>query len=833
MSRRERRANDARGERLGRRREELDAVLPTIQAPEAFAALMDRHIDVLAGVVRAMGAKAPTVAYVRQMNDQLQCFDATWVENACRWKWRGVTPDTASEVFVTEVARRCRDRSVRALTDRGVPRAAAESAVVGQSIDALRAALKVEVMRLTGAAPEGPGVALDRLAVHVVVTANEQNLDDLTKVADQAETTLRRAVTPALREALIKTGWKNVTTENVDEALRVAVTNRAAVNLACLLVHAVADKHAIEGLAEGREPREIGLANTYYLSEAGGMETVRATLAAACWRGADGEEDVDMRFGRLVTERALAISQGDRGFAHAPTLKLMSTVDRGTSEKAFRARYVADYEQMKSYVASHDGYMVPGQKAPFVAIRMHANPTWLALDKIVTGPLKRHTHEIAAMYPEGLPKEDGDLDRIAQHLKIEGDYLRMRPLLVKARWRGVTEATVDEAISKMYLVAARTFQDPDAEPTRPRRTHDGELRIYDRADIQADSHESNEAMVRHCLAVDAGWEARTKPVAQARSPAPAAKPLSWSTPKGFDDYLTAIGVRFWNETYREGMSDEAARAHIVAAADNTLNAPPEHPARMESAALANFAAKWAVHAFQRVQTSHTFAAAMMATTTHPECADDLEVPWAAFMVHVPNGMLVVDASEYSRLLVVSYDSGAELHMVAASAPDGGAVALTAPTLAALLLDEPEAKTSIERAALVARRLITGLLFAMQAKDNRKEKVVRASRSFRDGRRHEEPEHRIVVVGHPLTVDCREAITSYVQTGRYERVTSDGGSDVRRGPPIVQVLVRGHRKQQVCGVGRLGRKTIFVESYWRGPKDAPILTKPKRIVGKPG
>jgi hypothetical protein len=37
--------------------------------------------------------------------------------------------------------------------------------------------------------------------------------------------------------------------------------------------------------------------------------------------------------------------------------------------------------------------------------------------------------------------------------------------------------------------------------------------------------------------------------------------------------------------------------------------------------------------------------------------------------------------------------------------------------------------------------------------------------------------------------------------------------------------------QVVGVGRLGRKKIWIKPFWKGKADAPILTHARRIEGQ--
>ena len=127
---------------------------------------------------------------------------------------------------------------------------------------------------------------------------------------------------------------------------------------------------------------------------------------------------------------------------------------------------------------------------------------------------------------------------------------------------------------------------------------------------------------------------------------------------------------------------------------------------------------------------------------------------------------------------------------------------------------PELESATERVVVLAQRYVLGLLIMMQSHPNfggPKERPVPPTSKRRDG----PPKHRTFMLGRPIDVDCRAAIREYVE-GR------------RRGAPSVQTLVIGHHKRQVIGVGRTGRKLIWVQPYWRGPEDAPILVRPRRI-----
>jgi hypothetical protein len=255
------------------------------------------------------------------------------------------------------------------------------------------------------------------------------------------------------------------------------------------------------------------------------------------------------------------------------------------------------------------------------------------------------------------------------------------------------------------------------------------------------------------------------------------------------------------------------------------------------ASLLHFATAWAVHAFQRIDTSHTYAAALMCSDADRASLDSIEVQWKAFAVRVPEGMLVAaDADgtvhDHTRILVANYEGGATFAVIAPGILTGKIErksdafygnCFQGPTVASLLFVDPEQKqeTAEDRVVVMAKRLVAGLLLAMQNKDNFRDRAV-LYKAGRPGRSEAEPEHRICVVGSPIQVDCRDAVRRYIERG-----VGKGGR--KHAPPSVQTLVRGHYRRQAVGIGRLQRKVIWIQPFWRGPEDAPILTRPKAIV----
>lgn len=274
-----------------------------------------------------------------------------------------------------------------------------------------------------------------------------------------------------------------------------------------------------------------------------------------------------------------------------------------------------------------------------------------------------------------------------------------------------------------------------------------------------------------------------------------------------------IGLALWQMTYRNSDSDEEAWEYLLGARADSATDMNSLRALSE--------AKWVHCGAQRLATSHKYAAAMMATPAVESMREDIHIPWKAFRVECPNGLLKVDGEDFTRL-----------HVGIFSFPDdkpNGVLTLDSDqkTLfcvgsAELLFDEHDegdtlfetsAGTPDARVVRMAKRLVVGLLYTMQHTNNFRS-IGGTSKSPK-GPRGGPPKHRVIMVGAPIKVDCRPAVERYL-------------SSSKSAPPSVQMLVRGHYKRQVIGIGRSGRKVIWIEPYWRGPEEAPILVHPYKV-----
>jgi hypothetical protein len=315
-----------------------------------------------------------------------------------------------------------------------------------------------------------------------------------------------------------------------------------------------------------------------------------------------------------------------------------------------------------------------------------------------------------------------------------------------------------------------------------------------------------------------------------------------SQTKIWDDMqLTQVGVALWEKTYKLGDGDTEAAFVARKIAEQWARdqgTVPETRLRIYED-ITCFAAKWAVHAFQRITTTHTYAAALMCSDADKAVLSDIELQWSAFMVCIPNGLLsYVDEKgikhEYNRILVGAYDKSASLILINQhgdwSQPNilshyGNNIAdvltVTEDYDDGNIIIDDSVKDKIQRITTLARRLVAGLLLALQTKENFESKT-HGGKSAKKGRLHAEPAHRVVFVGGALKVDCRPAVATFIAKGRSNRGHGPHAA------PSFQTLVRGHFRRQVCGTGRRDRKVIFIQPFWKGDENLPILTRPKRV-----
>lgn len=300
--------------------------------------------------------------------------------------------------------------------------------------------------------------------------------------------------------------------------------------------------------------------------------------------------------------------------------------------------------------------------------------------------------------------------------------------------------------------------------------------------------------------------------------------------------LAEMGRWLWERSYRVSGDDlEAYQAlydHLQEHGPQpllvSLYAPHEQIQYM-------WAARWVDQNFPQITMGHKYCAALLATAVTREILADVQPPWRAFLVVLPDGLLSIkDGSSQVQGLTrlhVQYIKGGrrgDTWNFTATTDDGLSIWRHGLTTEELISDDltsmwegasfiiPE-EDHDRRTTLLLGRLIINICLAMSDPTNVKPPRPSKSTGTKKGR-EDEPKIRSYELGAPIKIDCRQAIRDYVAGTR------------RGGAPTVQTLVRGHWKRQAHGEGRKERKLLFIEPYWRGNDEAPVLVRPHVLGG---
>lgn len=429
---------------------------------------------------------------------------------------------------------------------------------------------------------------------------------------------------------------------------------------------------------------------------------------------------------------------------------------------------------------------------------------------------------------------DGLLNSPKNHVeRLRDEHEKMVDALAVSKHVQPEQLTTTQLVTLVRLIV-----DYEKKFNEPKRIEDLKA-LRDRCGLNEDDIDFEllkELQLERLLGACVDLAAETRGITVADPPPPPGMKAGggWDTLYHNDKLVMQTAVGLWEKTFKLGMDDADALAEIR----TYLHVRPLDEVKLGKNGIDKlhgtglFLAKWAHHAFPRIVTTHTYAAALMGTTVTRDILEDLEVQWKAFEVVIPNGLLIVDGLDYSRIRIRITDhedpsltgwSEMWLYTMDTKAGMGLSVhTLAERSLADLLATGLQGKEPLERAAFLARRLVSGLLLAMQYPNNfsdkKQKKRTQVAREFK----REDPKHRVVMVGSPVKVDARPMVARFlrVQTGRRTNYA----------PPSVQSWVRGHYKRQVIGIGRNGRKVIHVEGYWRGDENAPILTRPQKVSG---
>lgn len=239
---------------------------------------------------------------------------------------------------------------------------------------------------------------------------------------------------------------------------------------------------------------------------------------------------------------------------------------------------------------------------------------------------------------------------------------------------------------------------------------------------------------------------------------------------------------------------------------------------------------WIEDGGPQLTTSHTYAAALMATSVTREMCEEIRLPFKSFLITLPTGLLddgvyvyemaifstieTEDLGESDGLLVEGHlkDSPQTRFSFALFTPPGEYFVQEDVEVGEFVKDGDRKL----KASVLLKRLVVGLIYTM----NHTEDFTEGKCRWVAERKTDAPNHRVFVVGRPLAYDMRPAISRFLL----------GEKDIS--PPTMFTVVRGHYKRQPCGANRSERRVLWIEPYWRGPEDsphAPILSRPRMVT----
>lgn len=247
-----------------------------------------------------------------------------------------------------------------------------------------------------------------------------------------------------------------------------------------------------------------------------------------------------------------------------------------------------------------------------------------------------------------------------------------------------------------------------------------------------------------------------------------------------------------------------------------------------------WAARWAQSAFPVINMYDArFAATLCTSTVPPELVDMVRAPFRAFLIRVPRDLISIDSTngglEDVRFIQAHehFDEDGDRVWSLVICGSVSMIDRTCiPTREMCIATDPDEfdlpslveMTKIDKRALhMASRLVIGVCMSFDS-DGGARPMSGDRKSLRK-RGTMFPTKHEYIIGRPVKIDARGHVRNYVING------------TKRGPQVTQTLVRGHWKNQPHGTGRIDRKFIHIEPYWRGPEDAPIVVRPHVIVDK--
>lgn len=296
--------------------------------------------------------------------------------------------------------------------------------------------------------------------------------------------------------------------------------------------------------------------------------------------------------------------------------------------------------------------------------------------------------------------------------------------------------------------------------------------------------------------------------------------------------LLVIGSSLWLDSYKDQTLTDYEAIPLIH--DAMVQVEEEPDESQMNVFLKSWAARWVDQGAPRLIVDDKFASMLMATTIGEGCSDLVIPPWKAFIVEVQNQLLrtTIDGKQtyIDRILVQRVERAKDSYAwnIFTLNPDTDLITaslmvpiekLCSTDWQDLDFDGKEHHEDGPRILILINRLVTSLCLALSDPTISREQKKTKGRGHKFRFNRDIPAIRTFIVGRQITVDCRPAVREYLSDTRKKASTIN-----------VQLLVRGHWKNQAYGAGHSLRKPIHIEPYWKGPEDSQILLRPMLVRG---
>jgi len=251
-----------------------------------------------------------------------------------------------------------------------------------------------------------------------------------------------------------------------------------------------------------------------------------------------------------------------------------------------------------------------------------------------------------------------------------------------------------------------------------------------------------------------------------------------------------------------------------------------------------FGMAWAMSGFPLLRPTHKLAASLMATHVPKDLVPDIKPPFPSFLIEVPEGIVPVGQVDLKASDGKPFPG--QMSSMAYTDRLAGLVESIDGLMLLRVLHGPETERKPILCAFYPIATI-GDLADMQHPDPKVRLLARLVLNC--ALELEDPRHKHAREGGPprptpskkggrtkdtlptaWTFELRREVKLDARAWVGDYIASKGTS------PSVQTLVRGHWKRQPFGPRVLNlRRSIHIEPYWRGPEDAPIVTRPLALA----